>query len=480
MDETPRAYRRRLLGFLALGAGAGPSVARSANQRSSQPVASSPGTADAAPATYVPARPNTTPRSQAVKNGDMWSAGDFGAFGNGRNDDTRALTNAALSGEEVLISGRPTGDHYKITAPLDWGRTGASDLTSHPVMRGAGQMQSRIVQYDTTVPVVRLGGANGDIRDMSFEYARDVPESNTDAVAVEFWMYHYGIMQGVRIVGGHTSMGIRQQAVYEGANVLSNCTFIGLRLFDFSAYGQRLKSFGGGSSTIFQQNIYASSRIFPGGRPRPRNVQTVFQWEGLRDHTVIGLNAEGMACTNAIYSTGHSVLTLIDAHVEGVYWNSDYQGLIYLDGGFAQVLNPFFESNQLQARRVANTASLFRLTGDATIHLEGGFEGSTDDPAARARVWLASAGCRIHRRNFHAGSVSNEGFFPIPSDYRERDGAAFPLVNTVAQLPTAASVPHNSRAAVTDANGPVQGSVVAGGGAARASVWSDGRNWIVG
>lgn len=480
-EKTPRASRRRLLGFLAVGAGAAPSVARSGNrgplQDATTPSSSAGG---AAPATYVPNRPNTTPRSQAVKNGDLWSAGDFGAYGNGTNDDTRALSNAVRSGEQVHLSARPAGDHYKITAPLDWGRTGASNLASHPMIRGAGQLQSRIVQYDTTVPVVQLGGTDGDIRDLSFEYARDVPEANSGAVAVEFWMYHYSIMQGVRIVGGHTSMGIRQQAVYEGANVLSNCTFIGLRLYDFAAYGQHLKSFNGGSSTIFQQNIYASSRTFPGGPPRPRNVQTAFQWEGLVDHTAIGINAEGMACINAIYSTGHAALTLIDPHIEGVYWNGDYQGLIYLDGGFAKVINPLFASNRLQARRVANAGALFRLTGNAAIHVEGGHERSTEDPARRARAWLTSDGCHVYRRNFRTDAVSNEGHFSVASDYRERDGAAFPLVNTVAQLPAGSSVPHNSRAAVTDAARPVPGSPVAGGGSARASVWSDGRSWIVG
>lgn len=50
---------------------------------------------------------------------------------------------------------------------------------------------------------------------------------------------------------------------------------------------------------------------------------------------------------------------------------------------------------------------------------------------------------------------------------------------TVANLPAAADVPYGS-CFVTDATAPTWGSTVAGGGAVKTRVWSDGASWIVG
>jgi hypothetical protein len=60
-------------------------------------------------------------------------------------------------------------------------------------------------------------------------------------------------------------------------------------------------------------------------------------------------------------------------------------------------------------------------------------------------------------------------------------GVVPPLTNyTVATLPSAATAGAGARSFVTDASGPTFGSTVAGGGAVKVPVYSDGTNWKVG
>lgn len=51
---------------------------------------------------------------------------------------------------------------------------------------------------------------------------------------------------------------------------------------------------------------------------------------------------------------------------------------------------------------------------------------------------------------------------------------------TVANLPSAADMGFGARTFVTDADTPVFGDVVVGGGAITIGVWSDGTDWVVG
>jgi hypothetical protein len=51
---------------------------------------------------------------------------------------------------------------------------------------------------------------------------------------------------------------------------------------------------------------------------------------------------------------------------------------------------------------------------------------------------------------------------------------------TVANLPSAADMGFGARTFVTDADTPVLGDVVVGGGAVTIGVWSDGTDWRVG
>jgi len=51
---------------------------------------------------------------------------------------------------------------------------------------------------------------------------------------------------------------------------------------------------------------------------------------------------------------------------------------------------------------------------------------------------------------------------------------------TVATLPSAATSGVGARSFVTDASGPTFGATVAGGGAVKVPVYSDGTNWKVG
>ena len=51
---------------------------------------------------------------------------------------------------------------------------------------------------------------------------------------------------------------------------------------------------------------------------------------------------------------------------------------------------------------------------------------------------------------------------------------------TVATLPSAATAGAGARSFVTDASAPTFGSTVAGGGAVKVPVYSDGTNWKVG
>lgn len=51
---------------------------------------------------------------------------------------------------------------------------------------------------------------------------------------------------------------------------------------------------------------------------------------------------------------------------------------------------------------------------------------------------------------------------------------------TVANLPSAADMGFGARTFVTDADTPVFGDVVVGGGAVTIGVWSDGTDWVVG
>ena len=57
--------------------------------------------------------------------------------------------------------------------------------------------------------------------------------------------------------------------------------------------------------------------------------------------------------------------------------------------------------------------------------------------------------------------------------------AAVPIY-TVATLPSASDAGVGARAFVSDANAPSFGATVAGGGAVKVPVYSDGTNWKVG
>jgi hypothetical protein len=74
----------------------------------------------------------------------------------------------------------------------------------------------------------------------------------------------------------------------------------------------------------------------------------------------------------------------------------------------------------------------------------------------------------FNRMDSLAGQLTASSYFPAMTNY------------TVATLPSAVTAGAGARSFVTDASGPTFGSTVAGGGAVKVPVYSDGTNWKVG
>lgn len=95
-----------------------------------------------------------------------------------------------------------------------------------------------------------------------------------------------------------------------------------------------------------------------------------------------------------------------------------------------------------------------------------------------ADIYSASAAANNPVTAFAAGSSGKWRTFGKPPVYFGIPSSS--PIYTVATLPSAASIPANSRAFVTDANATSFLSIVAGGGANKVPVVSDGTNWLIG
>jgi hypothetical protein len=152
---------------------------------------------------------------------------------------------------------------------------------------------------------------------------------------------------------------------------------------------------------------------------------------------------------------------------------------ILLFSGGSLNLDPDFGAGQAVNVGSSTTAALFRVNNSftsGTSYESGVFDWRTTSNTLRIGTDIGSGGGTARDVQLIRGGVVKQTLGANTTDHAQPVKAA---VYTVATLPAAATVGAYSIAAVSDADTPVVGSTVTGGGSAKALVCSNGTAWLV-
>ena len=164
-----------------------------------------------------------------------------------------------------------------------------------------------------------------------------------------------------------------------------------------------------------------------------------------------------------------------DAAADSKYWKA------FADGGIWKLIvqtdAQAGSATAIAVTRSANTIANITLTTSLGTWTLSGTTLSQTDGTTTGVLGFAATAFAFGTSSAHNATIQTNGTTRITV---RQDGTFVQQNLTVATLPAAGTAGAGARAFVTDANATTFASVVAGGGANKLPVYSDGTNWRIG
>lgn len=243
-------------------------------------------------------------RSVQAKLRDIVSVKDFGAAGNGQDNDTQAFINALASGATVHV---PPGI-YKITQTISfWNRN----------IVGLGDAEACVIEAhipSATAPLLRAG-RSAVISNLTLRYEASFitgSETTGQRVLIETYGGQFNFSLQRRSTIKNCLLGRCGTAVYSPASPNAPAFSVTFDTLEVNSFSFRGFDF---SATTRTGNVYSNIYLKSGYS----NVDCCFYMTGEESECVIDqLNAEHTSCSRAaIYLDGMRAMACNSIHIEG-------------------------------------------------------------------------------------------------------------------------------------------------------------------
>jgi hypothetical protein len=352
----------------------------------------------------------------------------LGAKGDGATDDTTAEANTlavalALNKDAYFPAGT-----YKITSSIDAGSSGADGAQPNKII-GDGRDLTIIQEATDNIPIVKLGGAFGYVRDLTLTYANRQTSSNTSAIGIEFYAYRWSDIERVKVVNAYRGEAIKQASVYSGANWISNVCMRDMYFQDFTGAAMYMSSYMGGSGGVCLENIYTTSRD---GSGNPQAVDVPFYFQSFSEVVGNNIHVENSKPNEGFFFGTVYSFVLNGTHFENVTPQSDFGGLIHLSGSKGVINGTTIYGSSFLVGSTPNMYEIFRLDTGSTLTANGLYEAASTITTAHARQFNLIGGANsIFKRSFQVSGFTDEGSFSTPSEFKVRDDLSRPLTKVV-------------------------------------------------
>lgn len=343
----------------------------------------------------------------------------FGAKGDGVTDDFDAITAALATLMAVYL---PKGN-YIITESLDMGSSGGDAVLPNR-MYGDGKLLSRIFQTTANIPVIKLGGPMGYLRDIEASFAV-IQTGNTAAVAIELYALRWSDIKEIRITNAYKAFEIKQAVVYGGANWISSVDIDGIYIENFVQSAMDLVGYLGGCGGVRIGQVYAVSR----DGVLPRDVGTVYIFGAFSELSIDVLNCENCAPEEVVYIQTCDSVKIGALHCESIAPRQNFAGLVHVTGSNVKVEQMNVYASVFAIGVLATSYHLFRMDSASKLDVSQIVERGNNVTVPNPRQFSVSGGLnQIRSWGIEVEDFTDIGFFATPAEYVLQDGKPYPLV----------------------------------------------------
>lgn len=269
---------------------------------------------------------------------------DYGAVGDGKHDDTKALQKAIDKGGDIYI---PEGK-YLISDSLDIGGK---------KIHGAG-MKNSVIFSTANAPILRITASNNDIRDLGFQYEGwDQREfKNRNAVQFEDQIAH-SVFENLDMISVYRGFYINEKKGKEKYAFSVNLRNI--YIFWYAKNAIHFKPPYGGITGSVIENIYTSNGLRDN---RFEGEVIPFVFEKASEMTLIQLNTEWANIEKAFQIDYSYNVVIISPHFEGNDLYKENSTFFDINHSNAKVIGGRAYDNNIHTN-----SSLFTLKWNADV-----------------------------------------------------------------------------------------------------------------
>ncbi|MBM4764469.1 glycosyl hydrolase family 28-related protein [Bacillus sp. B15-48] len=279
---------------------------------------------------------------------------DYGAIGDGKHDDTKAIKKALAAGNDIYF---PEGT-YLITDSLE---------VSKKKLQGAG-MEHSVFYSTANAPILKIIGGKSDIRNLGFQYEgwdqRDFEKRN--AIQFEDQIAN-SIFENLNFVSVYRGFYIAEGAV----NFAFSVNMRNIYIFYYAKNAIHLVPPSGGNTGSVIENVYTSN-----GLRYQRYEQDVvpFVFERASEMTLIQLNAEWANIEKAFQFDYCFNVVVISPHIEGNNLRQNNSTFFDINDSNVKIIGGRAYDNEIEADSSVFTLKWYSDVSVDTFNLDSNEE----------------------------------------------------------------------------------------------------------
>ncbi|WP_242057216.1 glycoside hydrolase family 55 protein [Pseudalkalibacillus hwajinpoensis] len=282
-----------------------------------------------------------------VKEPDRINVQDYGAKGDGKTDDTKAIQKAINDGAYLFF---PAGT-YLISETI---------VLDHHKVHGSG-MENTVLMSKADAPIFKVQGSFTNIEDMTLQYEGWYQEEHPDRNAIVFdGEIGHSNFENLRLISVYRGFYILPSS--EKENHAFSLNLRNIYVFNYAKNALHFMPSTGGLSGSVMENIYTHN-----GLRDDRYDENVipYVFDHFSEVTLIQLNAEWSDISTAFQINDSRNVVMISPHIEGTD--------LYEDGVYFDVHNSNVKimGADLINNAVHSDSAIFKAYGNSSLSVDG-------------------------------------------------------------------------------------------------------------